>query len=377
MEEQLSLDWQHDQSLTTLLGFDGRAIRVGEANYSDNLAPSFVPGAPNTGVFDKDEYRIAGYGQQTWRPLQWLSLNAGARVDEDSRVQDDVHYGQVSPRGVAAINPWHNGTLRVIYSQAFRAPGYFETSFTDNQTVIPNLKLQPETVRSGEVSLEQRFGTQRVFLGGFYAVYEDMVLLTQAPTSALVAAVNAKPKPILMPPTPNTMKNVAATYGPKGGAVEQQQNQGTIHSIGVNAAVEGSALNKDLRYGLNVTAAAVHEFEPNPALGAPLVPCSGSTASYFSNDAHLFGANCTLPLAVAPQVFGNARIPTSCRATGRSSASWLRSSAGDRPTERSTAGGRLLPTRPPRSSCAGPSPVGSPGSRASPTASSWTTRSPP
>jgi outer membrane receptor for ferrienterochelin and colicins len=298
LEEQLSLDWLHDQSVTSLIGVDARAIRLGEQNESNQVTLDQGPAA--FGVFDKAEYRVAAYAQQTWRPLNWLSLNGGARVDEDLRPDDDQTYGQVSPRGVVAINPWHNGTLKVIYSQAFRAPSYFETSFTDNQTIIPNLRLQPETVRSGEVSFEQRFGTQRVFVGGFDAIYSNMVLLEDAPTAALVSAVNSG---VLRPkPNPDTRQNVIKTFGPTGNIVttEQNQNLSGIDDIGINAAFEGTALNRDLRYGLNLTWAYARQTGPNPSLDGAGAPCPGSQGPA--------SANCTLPLQVAPQAFGNARV---------------------------------------------------------------------
>jgi outer membrane receptor for ferrienterochelin and colicins len=244
---------------------------------------------------------VAAYGQQTWRPLKWLSLNGGARVDEDLRPDDDQHYGQVSPRGVVAINPWHNGTLKVIYSQAFRAPSYFETNFTDNQTIIPNVKLQPETVQSGEVSFEQRFGTQRVFVGGFDAIYSNMVLLEDAPTNALVSAVNSG---VLRPkPTPDTRQNVINNFGPNGSiaVTEQNQNLSGIDDIGINAAFEGTALNRDLRYGANFTWAYARQTGPNPSPTTP-GPCPGSPPNSMAE------ANCTLPLTVTPQAFGNARV---------------------------------------------------------------------
>jgi outer membrane receptor protein involved in Fe transport len=293
LEEQLALDWLHDQSLTTLVGFDGRAIRVGEANFAPTGVLLDVGGPPPFGVFEHAEYRVAAYGQQTWRPVAWLSLNAGARVDDDIR-DDDTSFGRVSPRGVIAINPWKSGTLKVIYSEAFRAPTYFETSFTDHQTTIPNLSLQPETVRSGEVTFEQRFGTQRLFVGGFDTQYSDMVLSVLAPTPALVSAVN---NGILPAPRNDTPKGIVAKYGPQ---VSQYQNLSSIEAIGLNAAYEGTAFAKDLRYGVNFTYSHARQTEPNPAPGGSSGPCPGSSGPP--------EANCTLPVAVAPQVFGNARI---------------------------------------------------------------------
>jgi len=295
LEEQLSFDWLRDQSLTTLLGIDGRAIRVGEENDSDDI--TLYQTSVTTGVFDKAEYRFAAYLQQTWRPLRWLSLNAGARLDEDFRVDDNVNYGHVSPRAVAAVTPWKDGTFKILYSEAFRAPSYFETSFTDNQTVIPALSLNPETVQSGELSYEQRFGTQRVFIGGFDAVYSSVVFEQGAPNTALQAAVTNGTLPFVPP------NQVVATYGPSGTGVLQNQNLSSIDDIGVNAAFDGTLLRRDLRYGLNVTWAASNQTSPNPdATPATPAPCPNTPAK--SPNA----TTCTQPVTVSPVFFGNARI---------------------------------------------------------------------
>ena len=293
LEEQLSFDWLHDQSLTTLLGVDGRAIGVGEGNGSNDFV--IDGGLPPVGVFNKSDYRLAVYGQQTWRPLRWLFLNAGARIDEDFRVDDNQQYGHVSPRAVVAVTPWHNGTFKVIYSEAFRAPSYYETSYTDNQTTIPNLSLKPETVDSGEVSFEQRVGTQRVFIGGFDAVYSSMVSTSSlAPSDAILAAERSG----ILPRPPPGEPAIRTSSRPTASTSIRDQNLASITDIGVNAGYEGSAFKRDLRYGLNFTYASARETGPNPS-PLPLAPCtSGKTAL----------ANCTLPLPVAPQLFGNARI---------------------------------------------------------------------
>jgi outer membrane receptor protein involved in Fe transport len=179
----------------------------------------------------------------------------------------------------------------VIYSEAFRAPSYFETNFTDNQTVIPNPTLHPETVQSGEVSFEQRLGTQRLFVGGFDAQYSDMVLEGTAPLSAIESAVT---NGTLAVPRPDTPKSIMATYV---GNVSQNQNLSGIEDIGVNAAFEGTLFSKDLRYGVNFTWAYARQTGPNPAGSGP---CPGSQG--------IAQATCTLPLPVAPAVFGNARL---------------------------------------------------------------------
>jgi outer membrane receptor for ferrienterochelin and colicins len=301
LEEQLSFDWLHDQSLTTLVGIDGRYTKVGEANYSYNI-DNFTTGPPG-GVFDATQYGLAAYGQQTWRPLRWLNLNVGARfddVDHEANAQlgtPSVAFTRVSPRAVVAINPWKNGTLKVIYAEAFRAPTFFESSFTDNQTVIPNYSLHPEVVRSGEVSFEQRFGTQRFFVGGFDAQYSSLI---ESDTASLQAIQNAIMQKILP-----KVANPAITYGngPMGYATSQYQNLSSVTDLGINAAFEGTALRRDLRYGVNFTAAYSRQDIPNPSAGSAC-PVGTTTAAGPPANA----TSCSTPIPVTPVVFGNARI---------------------------------------------------------------------
>jgi outer membrane receptor protein involved in Fe transport len=254
-----------------------------------NGANAYTTGPP-TGVFDVDEQKFAAYGQQTWRPLRWLGLNAGARFDYDSRYDP-----RLSPRGVVSVNPWHGSTLKVIYSEAFRGPTYFETGFTDNETHIPNLVLKPETVRSGEVSAEQRIGAQRLFVGGFIASYSDLSSSQTAPNSQLEEAVHAG---ILPAVTPNTNKNIVATYGESGAQVSQFQNLSSVSNYGVNAAFEGSLFNRDLRYGVNFTGAFARQDVPNLD---PTMTCGGQPSKTPV-------PTCSQPLNVTPEVFGNARV---------------------------------------------------------------------
>jgi outer membrane receptor for ferrienterochelin and colicins len=307
IEEQLSFDWLHDQSLTTLLGFDGRVTGVGEANYEYNLNTFTTP--PPGGVFDANQYRLAGYGQQTWRPLRWLFLNVGARVDDEEHLANaqlgtpSVAFTRVSPRASVAVNPWKGGTLKVIYAEAFRAPTFFESSFTDNQTVIPNYSLQPEVVRSGEVSFEQRVGTQRFFVGGFDAQYSDLVESNLASPAALDSAV----KDGILPP-PMHGSTILGTYGPNGYGTSQYQNLSTVSDLGINAAFEGTALHKDLRYGLNVTGAYARQDIPNPLTPSATCPPGTAIGTTSMTNKMTIADSCNTPIPVTPAIFGNARI---------------------------------------------------------------------
>jgi outer membrane receptor for ferrienterochelin and colicins len=300
LEEQLSFDWLHDKSLTTLLGVDGRIAQVGASNYDTNL--SLAETVAPYGNLDRLVYKVAVYGEQTWRPIQWLSFNVGARFDEEEREADPVdkilstNYDRLSPRGSLAINPWRSGTLKFIYSEAFRAPSNYETSFTDFSTAIPNANLQPEVVRSGEVSFEQRVGAQRFFVGGFLAEYSNMVLQETVEGSSGLQAVQMAIKNGVLP----AVSNPKATYV---NSILQYQNVSNIDNHGINASFDGSALNRDLRYGANLTWAYAKQTQPNPN-GSGLCP----TGLEGSGGTPTNATNCTGPFTVTPYAFGNARI---------------------------------------------------------------------
>jgi outer membrane receptor protein involved in Fe transport len=239
LEEQLNVDWLNDQSVTTLLGADGRIRFVGSKTDVTDIVTGANPGS--IGAYEKTEYAVALYGQQTWRPLPWLGLNLGARFDDDQRFGT-----KLSPRAAVAVTPWKGGTLKGIYSEAFRSPTAYETSYTDGVTQVAAANLRPETVRSIEASIEQRFGVHRILLGAFRSWWEDMVLL-------------------------------------EGISVDQvaYQNVSSINNYGFNAAFEGAAFRRDLRYGVNITGAYARRNNPD-------------------------GTN--QPLTVAPQFYGNAHV---------------------------------------------------------------------
>ncbi len=307
IEEQFLVDWLHDQTLTTLLGTDDRFASIG--SYQESADPnSFVVPEPGGtyAVYSATDYRLAFYGQQTWRPLSWLGLNVGARFD------DDEYFGnRLSPRAAIAVSPWHNGTLKVIYSEAFRGPSYYETNWTDNSTHIPNTNPpfspgpSPETVRSIEASFEQRFGSQRVFVGAFDAQYSSLVSDEPAPQAALVTAVK---QGILATPKNATPQGIYKAYGPNGVGVSQYTNVSTIEDLGVNAAFEGSLMNRALRYGATGTGAFTRQdgVPVYQGSGALPGPCTAPSGPAMPQEGITGVQNCPLP--VAPRFFGNARI---------------------------------------------------------------------
>ena len=140
---------------------------------------------PLTAPFKREGPTLGPYLQTTWQPAAEFGVNAGARLDYDPRF-DPV----ISPRVAAMTKPWNGGTLKAVYAEAFRAPSFIESE-TYGPILLPAGNLVPETVRSVEGSLEQRFGSQRVLFGVFRSWWSNLIgahVLTAQEKAAEVAA---------------------------------------------------------------------------------------------------------------------------------------------------------------------------------------------
>jgi outer membrane receptor protein involved in Fe transport len=257
LEPQLTFDWFEDERATTLIGLDGRIKHIDSSiDFIDNLSGE-SPGA--IGAYDRTEKALAAYLQQTFWFTEWLGANAGARFDVDDRFGN--HF---SPRAAIVTLPWRGGTLKGIYSEAFRAPTAFDIYYNDPSTQIPGgADLAPETVRSVEASLEQRFGAQSVTLSAYKSWWNDLLLLQELTPEEVEAAIA---RGELEP---------SVEYG------YQVKNVSRIESYGFDLGYQGSLVGGRLRYGLGVSEAFARREEPgsDPAV-----------------------------LNVAPQTFGNVRV---------------------------------------------------------------------
>jgi outer membrane receptor for ferrienterochelin and colicins len=256
-EIQGNLDWLSTGGFVTMLGVDGRLRFVGAKR--DEI--DFDTGQhlrSSDGVIRERDATLGVYAQQTWQPWKPLSFNGGLRYDFDPRFSPVP-----SPRLAATVSPWHGGTLKVVYAEAFRAPSWYETSVA-NTEIIYSERLRPERVRSLEGSVEQRFGTQRIGMGAFVTEWRDMVelhILTEA--EMLEAARQGKV---------DIVRQIVAG---------QYRNVSSIDNYGFNGTYEGSMLDGALRYGTNLTGAIARRNDDERG---------------------------TTPLEVAPRFFGNARI---------------------------------------------------------------------
>ena len=229
-ELQATVKWLADLSMSSMVGVEGRVRRVTFKNGISDL----TTGAP---VDEFGDYRAVStggalYAQQVYSPFAALALNAGGRWDFDSQLGQ-----RVSPRAAATVDVWHGGTMKVVYSEAFRAPTFEERNLTNRYLVLAAPALSPEIVRSLEASFQQRIGRQRMLVGVFRSWWSNVVQSEHLSQEEISAGQRAG---LLDSSTVN---------------VFQFRNVARVDNYGVNASYEGNLLDGRLSYGANLTAA--------------------------------------------------------------------------------------------------------------------------
>ena len=241
---------------STLLGVDSRLRRA----RSELVVKDRVSGAvaPFSNDYTRVDALVAPYVQQSFSPYRWLDANAGVRLDYDTRFGH-----KLSPRAALGITPWDGGRLKAIYSEAFRGPTAYELNYADpvEQVAAPNLSA--ETVRSIELSVEQRFGAQRLFFGVFRSAWTGLVIFRTLADDQVASAI------------------AAGALEPATSVAYTNANAGTLENYGYNAAYEGT-------------------------FGRKLHVASNLTSAYSRVD--LSDGSGVQPLTVAPSFFGNARV---------------------------------------------------------------------
>ncbi len=281
LELRARADWFGTNSLTTLLGIDNRLRRVNaHEHYRDFATHETI----TTSDYTRTEKAVGAYLEQTVEPVTGLHVNLGARLDWDER------FGQhLSPRAALALELWERGVAKLIYSEAFRAPNAYERYYADPTWWVAPDNLQPEIVRSGELAFEQSVGTERVVLGAFYSRFTDLVQESSLSTDELAAAIAEQ-----------TLVEGVEYAG-------QYRNVAKLDSYGVNAAWEGAAFARLLRYGVSVTCAK-SAMENEEGVVTPLAVA----APYFGNAHVSYRVAETWPvLALAARVAGPRRVDAS------------------------------------------------------------------
>jgi outer membrane receptor for ferrienterochelin and colicins len=244
LEEQVSYDLLGDGRFMTLFGADGRLRKVGSTTIHEDRITHERPDVSSNN-YDKKEGSLGVYLQETLRPLNWLALNLGSRLDWDKR------FGlALSPRAAAIANAWRGGTLKLIYAEAFRAPTAFESYWSDpSYAVVPTLR--PEKVRNIEASAAQKLGASRVFVSGFWSSWHDMVSFHELSPTELEAAIAAGK---LVPGTPSAVTTA---------------NLAGLKSYGLHFGIDGSVVQSRIRYALSGTLSQTRYQDPEATVTDP------------------------------------------------------------------------------------------------------------
>lgn len=113
-------------------------------------------GSESTSLADQTENEWAVYADFRQDLANWLTLDAGLRVDHHS-----VAGTELVPQGGVTLRPSANADLRLMVSRGFRNPTIREMyMFTPK-----NPELQPESMMNYEASYTQRFMDNRLRMG--------------------------------------------------------------------------------------------------------------------------------------------------------------------------------------------------------------------
>ena len=126
---------------------------------------------PNYIADDKKDYNnMAIYFQDSWKPIDRISLVIGGRLDKDNQSTLYVF----SPRLGVVWNAVKDLNLKLLYGQAYRAPSTQEQYATQG-AVTGNPNVNPEYIKTIEFSTEYRLGSCNTRLTLFNNVITDLI----------------------------------------------------------------------------------------------------------------------------------------------------------------------------------------------------------
>jgi iron complex outermembrane receptor protein len=122
-----------------------------------------VPGT-KAGVYVQDEIR----------PVSWLLVNAGVRVDRST------DFGaHVTPRAGLVVLPRQRTAIKLLHGRAFRAPNPYERYYYTSETER-GLQLRPEQIQSTEIVWEESLTSQLRFTATAFAYDVEQIIEQRA-----------------------------------------------------------------------------------------------------------------------------------------------------------------------------------------------------
>lgn len=151
--------------LTTTLGVEARQnLRQDQINYNQTPYEPILNSRRTSETWGP-------YFDASFNVMTNLTVSAGVRYD-----QGDFDGSRTSPRASVIYRPVRPTTVKLLYGQAFRAPNSFERFYTDGLTQRVNPGLEPESIDTYEIVLEQELGEHfKASMAGYVYFVEDLI----------------------------------------------------------------------------------------------------------------------------------------------------------------------------------------------------------
>ncbi len=169
------------------LGFEYRVINQTNVQFFSNFNPATLEALDSLQDFS-DTYPYlkeatrrlwSVYLQDVWDITDSLNLTLGIRHDQYSDFGNAT-----SPRGGLTWAFMKNASLKLLYGEAFRAPGFLEMFITNQPAIQGNEDLEPETIKTYEVGLTYQFNKYVTSsVNYFYNDIENLIVLRTLPTT--------------------------------------------------------------------------------------------------------------------------------------------------------------------------------------------------
>lgn len=189
VEQEYGTQWVlqgESSSIRWLLGWEWRKPELTDtSSHLGTLDDAFAI-APLISQAPEDGRIIDSQFAQLQLPLtEHLELTTGLRYDDYSDVGE--HF---SPRIALVQQLDASNTVKLLYSEAFRAPSRLESSVINQVTVVQNPDLQPETAKSAELVWVHLFDKGLATATLFDTQVEDAIV------ESVVSTPSLKRKPI-------------------------------------------------------------------------------------------------------------------------------------------------------------------------------------
>jgi outer membrane receptor protein involved in Fe transport len=147
----------------------------------DATAKYFYPRRPpHDLMLDVTSSSLSAYIQDEHHLGSAVSVLAGLRMDNYSRTEDAL-----SPRAAVILRPWRDGTVKLLYGYAFRAPNVYEAG-VETMSYLHNPNLRPERIQTMEAVWQQRLGARALWTASVFNYHiHDLIELTVDSTTAM------------------------------------------------------------------------------------------------------------------------------------------------------------------------------------------------